>query len=113
MDPEHVFNVSCRVRNERHKHGIVTFKAEERNVDHYMVHVQLFHQNSAGRFLPYLFDFYNDVCEWEKMANGSLFNQIRYHFWNLQLSSKEEHNPLECPFSVSSLDALTKLYFGL
>lgn len=103
IDTEHILNVTCNVKNERHKHGLLNICYEERNMDHYMVHLRLFYQNSAGRFLPYLVDFQYDICDFSQMLTGSPLSKIVYFMGTHGTSSEVKASRQKCPYNVSSL----------
>lgn len=63
IDPVHITNVSCYLRPKRNSSGIVVAYYKFNNANYVMLHAQVFIQNSAGHFLPYLIDYTFNECE--------------------------------------------------
>lgn len=102
INPKYILNVTCNVKAERHKYGLINLYWMHRNVDRLVVYGKLFYQNSAGHFLPTFLDYCYDFCEWNELAqNGpKLFQYVV----NLKMPSdvdkvKHEKRTL-CPLNV-------------
>lgn len=101
IDPEHILNVTCYVKAERNRHGIINLYWEELNMDQQIVHIQLLIQNSAGRFLPYFLDFQYNFCEWSQlMKSGPTIIQYIWRIRQLDMDHAKTDEAVTCPFNV-------------
>lgn len=106
VDKEHIEILQCYVKAQRNKFGMVNLVFTYKNVDNDIFNMQLFHQNSAGRFLPYLVNSTFDLCEASKhFYEGDKLVQLIMRAINLKSQAAQS-----CPFNVRG--TLYILYLG-
>lgn len=103
IDSHHISNVTCFVKAERRKYGILYLAFEQRNMDKLHVHFQVFYQNSGGRFLPFIVNYEYKFCDWNKLTkSGSKLFQLIYNFKKVFSTLDDvEIERKGCPFNVS------------
>lgn len=106
IDRDHIFNITCFVKAVRHKHGILNIYFEQLNMDNLIFHAKLFYQNSAARFLPYVFDFKYNVCDWNQLMSSRSI-MFRLATFVAALDKHSNNGSLVCPFNVSTFSSLT------
>lgn len=101
IDYDHIPNVTCHVKSQRNSSGLTTLYIEQWNMDHVMSRIQLFFQNSAGRFNPYILDLTYNFCDRKKQAKSlSKFIDIIDVF--LATSGQNRGiSDFHCPYNVS------------
>lgn len=110
IDAAYILNVTCKVRAERKKYGILDLCFRRLNVDHQMVLLKLWHQNSAGHFLPYLIDIQYNACDWgQLMKTGPKLFAVLQHV----VQDGTDSDILVCPFNVSVRYVSKRINFSL
>lgn len=102
VDPTFIINVTCYIKAQRGKLGLINVRFKFQNVNYMMSHLQLFYRNSAGKFLPFLVDYTYDNCKFVEMAQAgakvfSFINRL------LPFDFKEFE---ACPLNVSYKNCL-------
>lgn len=110
IDVDHILNVTCYVKADRHKYGIINVYFEQLNMDHQMVHLKMLIQNSAGRFLPSFLNFQYNFCEWNELIKTGpillgIIHHVREHYTDTE-------SAVTCPFNVR-LRSLKRFQFKL
>lgn len=70
IDPIYILNITCYVKAQRDKLGLVNVRFYFKNVDNMMTHIAFQYRNSAGRYLPFLVDYTYDNCKFVELARS-------------------------------------------